>query len=261
MSEIPKRYVESYANALDKLSGKAKEMLRRAVSQIDFSDVAKGREQVVIAMQTLIGAFSTYSSVTACEFYDLLRKLAGERTKFDALTFDTYGTDSLESSVRFLVGDIVAAQEQAAHETDKAAKKSVLTAGTAKLLKNLESRIDYEIRHAAGETILGNVRKDPAKPRFARIPSGADTCEFCIMLASQGFVYHSEETAGKHKHYHANCRCVITPGFKGQNGVEGYDPDAYYRQWRDNERQREDKGLETMSAKGARLQRERKQGS
>lgn len=69
--------------------------------------------------------------------------------------------------------------------------------------------------------------------RYARVPMGGDTCPFCIMLASRGYVYTSAEAAGdESNHYHANCRCKVMP--QGAD-VEGYDPDEYYRQWRELE--------------------------
>lgn len=97
-------------------------------------------------------------------------------------------------------------------------------------------RIDYEVKRAAGETVFQNAARDRRYVRFARVPSGiGETCDFCIMLASRGFVYHTEATAGELKHYHANCRCRIVPGFQGETTVEGYDPDVYYRMWKGEE--------------------------
>ena len=71
--------------------------------------------------------------------------------------------------------------------------------------------------------------------RFARVPSGGETCPFCIMLASRGAVYYSEQTAGADGHYHANCRCRIVPSW-GLAEIEGYDPDLYYDMWKHPEK-------------------------
>ncbi len=66
--------------------------------------------------------------------------------------------------------------------------------------------------------------KDPSKPRYARVPQGA-TCEFCIMLASRGFVYWSQESAGKFNGYHRDDNCQIVSSW-GKMQVKGYDPDG-----------------------------------
>lgn len=71
--------------------------------------------------------------------------------------------------------------------------------------------------------------------RFARVPSGGETCPFCMMLASRGAVYYSEQTAGADGHYHPNCRCRIVPSW-GTAEIEGYDPDLYYDMWKHPEK-------------------------
>lgn len=38
-------------------------------------------------------------------------------------------------------------------------------------------------------TMQRAVANDPTKPRWARVPRGAKTCAFCLMLASRGFAY------------------------------------------------------------------------
>lgn len=82
-----------------------------------------------------------------------------------------------------------------------------------------------EVKRMANKTMTDNCVRDDV--RYARVPVGAETCGFCIMLASRGFVYHSERSAGELNHYHQNCDCKVIPGFPGME-VEGYDPDALY---------------------------------
>lgn len=65
--------------------------------------------------------------------------------------------------------------------------------------------------------------------RFARVPTGIETCTFCTMLASNGFYYKSADSAGHANH--RGCNCVIVPGLDGHTEIEGYDPDALYDRW------------------------------
>lgn len=67
-------------------------------------------------------------------------------------------------------------------------------------------------------------RRDPIEPRYARVPSGSETCAYCYALAGLGFQYRSEETARAHGH--VDCDCVIVPSWNG-SGVEGYNPQRY----------------------------------
>lgn len=118
-----------------------------------------------------------------------------------------------------------------------------------------------QVARRANETTSHNVGRDAKRgARFARVPMGTHACQFCIMLASRGFVYHSAQTAGEFGHYHSDCRCKVVAGFPEmtyywKNGVkvsrgkdptvEGYDPDLYFRSY---ELQRE---IESMRRSGS----------
>lgn len=70
---------------------------------------------------------------------------------------------------------------------------------------------------------------DPMQPRYARVPSGAETCAWCYALAGLGYQYKSAEAAS---HSHSGCDCVVVPSWGG-SGVEGYDPEYYADMFRD----------------------------
>lgn len=84
------------------------------------------------------------------------------------------------------------------------------------------------IRTASREAEMGNCETDPTRPRWARVPSGVNTCAFCAMLASRGFVYKTEETAGGLGNtYHPHCSCTPTPSWDGTPQLDGYDLKGY----------------------------------
>lgn len=85
-----------------------------------------------------------------------------------------------------------------------------------------------QVSRRANQTMRINAKRDGL--RYARVPMGGETCTFCTMLASRGFVYRSAEAAGEGNHYHRHCRCKVVPGFDGVE-VEGYDPDELHRRW------------------------------
>lgn len=92
----------------------------------------------------------------------------------------------------------------------------------------LTGEIDKFIKYGARHTVAESAFQ--AGHRWARVPVG-DTCAWCRMLASRGYVYASEESAGGIDDWHASCDCVIVP----DDGVtpEGYDPDALYQEYLD----------------------------
>ena len=83
----------------------------------------------------------------------------------------------------------------------------------------------------ADATIIGNASRDPAHPLFALVPH-AGACGFCIMLGSNGFVYHSRAKANASRH--PNCRCRPVVDFDTENpALAGYDPDAMHGAYSD----------------------------
>lgn len=94
---------------------------------------------------------------------------------------------------------------------------------------DLEQFIGDYIQQHARLSIRDNIENDPTRPRWARIPRGAKTCAFCMMLSSRGFVYHSDESAGAGMNlYHAHCDCQIAPQWGEQEArINGWDPELY----------------------------------
>jgi len=48
--------------------------------------------------------------------------------------------------------------------------------------------------------------------RYARVPQGLETCDFCLMLASRGFVYLTAESVEGWNHTHRGCDCIVVAG-------------------------------------------------
>ena len=80
--------------------------------------------------------------------------------------------------------------------------------------------------------MLKNALRDGAE--FAWVPNG-DTCAFCMTLASRGWQRASKGAIknGHAEHIHANCDCTYAIRFDPEVNVEGYDPDAYLKAYRD----------------------------
>lgn len=90
--------------------------------------------------------------------------------------------------------------------------------------------LEHSMKRALNDTVSKNVARDKKRGiRYARVPMGGETCAFCLMLASRGFVYSSASTAGEGVHYHKSCRCKAVPGVQGVTKVAGYSPDRLYK--------------------------------
>lgn len=232
--QIPRSYVENYSRALNVVSERARAALVDALSQLDYTaDIADIRNAVITIMQPACGASATMAARLAADFYNGLRAQFGIDDGYMAQVDSQRVPEATTGAVRAFVQDLV---------DDKPIEQFV---------GKCADRIDYETRKAANECVEFNAKNDPKKPRWARIPTGVETCQFCIMLASRGFVYHSEETAS---HAHSSCDCRVVPSWDKSPTAQGYDPDLYYDMWKhpekyENAQEQKQPAFEFMPAK------------
>lgn len=219
MATLPRAAIDAYTERLNTLSRAARETVAAMLSRIEYEGIVGLREQVIEVMEAVCGASADTAAAMAAEFYDEVR---------EAQTGAALGAEA--AAMRFPEATAVAVR----------AIVQIVVDGRPweRFVSELQDRADYEVKRAAGECVRANAARDPLKPKWARVPSGRETCRFCLMLASRGFVYASERTASEKEdggHYHPNCDCRIVPGFEGME-VESYDPDELYRQWRAGEK-------------------------
>ena len=205
--QIPRSYIESYGRALNELDARTKQALMRELETVDYdADPAAVRSYVSLIMQRYCGASATVAARLAADFYDGLRARFGIDDGYKALVDPGFEPMATDGAVRAVTQALVEGKP------DEFKRKCIERAG-------------YETRKAANTCVERNARRDPKKPRWARVPTGTETCRFCIMLASRGFVYHTEELAS---HSHDHCDCRVIPSWDGKRAaVEGYDPDYY----------------------------------
>lgn len=96
----------------------------------------------------------------------------------------------------------------------------------------MAERAYNDVGRAANNTTIKNAERDYSKgARYARVPTGKETCGFCLMLASRGFDYTSRKAAGDmgfaFNRFHDRCDCRVVAGDE-LTTVEGYDPDWLY---------------------------------
>ena len=210
---VPQAYLRTLSDAINRLSANAKAIAQGVIRNVIASSGTDNPfdlvEDLEDALEPIFEALANGTASLSANSYDLLR-LASVGGSLGATP---YPDRDREWTLKALYG--IAKDHRGNMD---AFANAVL------------SRLDYEAKRAAGSTMFENGFDDPLKPRFARVPTGAETCPFCVMLASRGFVYHSTRSAGKLDHYHENCDCRIVPQFGGES-YEGYDPDDYLDQY------------------------------
>lgn len=220
MTTIPRAYVDNFTRVINGISDDAQKKLAKALEGVVIDDIAAARNEIIAIMDTLLAPYTDNVAAVAATFYDGLRAYFGIDDGFMAES----------ESMR----------EPAA--TAGAVRAFMQTQVDGKPFETLENllteRVDYECKRAANECIAYNAKNDPKRPKWARVPTGAETCMWCIMLASRGFAYLSEEAAS---HTHANCDCRVIPSWDKDNpAVQGYDPELYYDMWKNPEKYAKD---------------------
>lgn len=213
---IPRAAVDFLTEEVNGISADAQARVLEVLRGIQWTpeNIAQCRDLVIQALAAVMPTYTDMAAQASADFYDAARELVvGEKMGAKAISgFDMRKTEgAVRGFVRFVLdGRVETFNEQ------------------------VLQRVDYEMKRSAGESMFANGRSDPRKPKFARVPTGAETCDFCLMLASRGFVYSSEATAGAVKldHYHSGCDCRVVCQWE-DGGVEDYDTDAIYDRWQD----------------------------
>lgn len=157
----------------------------------------------------LVAVYGDAAALAAADWYDELRDAAGVPGRFRARMADPAPAGQAAAVARWAAGPLFGAEPN----PDQA-------------LEHLSGGVQRLVLQPARQTIADSVDQDPADARWARVPSGATTCAFCLVLASRGFAYHSRESAGDERKFHSFCDCQIVPDWGSDPRLEGYDPDS-----------------------------------
>lgn len=209
---IPRKQFDAYNESVAGLSGGAAAQVEAEVlawcSANPDATVAECREFAKASMAGAVQVYGEAAAALAAEWYDAQADGSGRRLP-SAVTSAVYVPEKVDEVARY--------------QARKLASGDVR--GFARACGEYASN---DVLRSLNETIIENVGRDKGEGvRFARVPTGAETCSFCYMLSSRGAVYHSRKTAGEFKHFHRRCDCKVVPGFEADQDaeiVEDYKP-------------------------------------
>ena len=226
---IPAGDMDAYRAQVDVLaeraSGAVRAYLAAELGGIDPTalDVAAVRDATIAALGNILDVYAVAGASTACDFM--------ERHGMGPQTLADLDRSAIERAVRYQAGKLVEGDMDGfIGQLGNFARDAVRKAANEQQLRAAERSARRRGRGKSGGV------------RFARVPSGRETCAFCRMLASRGFVYWSRETAGEMDHFHRGCDCKIVAS-NDPEGMEGYDPDREYELWKKFEEIDADKSL------------------
>lgn len=187
---------------------------------LDMSNPARVRAEMEAFLPILVREYGDVAMTVAADFYDEQRAQSKVKGRFTADTPPPLPDAQITASGRWGIGPLFGdlPDEQAA-------------------LNRLGMVVDRLALQYGRSVIHRSAVLDPARARVARVPAGAETCAFCLMLASRGPVYHSEESAGRARRYHGMCDCQPIPVWDGDTLPEGYAPEDLYAKYEAARRQ------------------------
>lgn len=199
--------LELFQSALDEAIRRANLDLSDVLSLISGLSPAQARDELLVLFPALIDRWADVAGPMAAQWYESVRFAAvgGQFTAPIAAANPLEAEAAVRKAAGFLFQD------------NSTAAFSLLVGATHRLVSVV-----------ARTTIADAAGVDPLNPMFARVPRGVKTCAFCLMLASQGWVYHSRETARQFTLVHDHCDCQVVPEWGSEPAIEGYDPGELY---------------------------------
>lgn len=208
-----KALADALQRAKDSLSSAAATELEATIGLL-WPEGEELTDEIIETLCDVVEVYANDASGYAAQYY---AESVGETS--DVTPADCYKREWTEEAIRSTAAEL-AGQPQSV------------------IVRRLTDHASRMVSRAAGEYVIQSARKhrrpsskDAAGVRFARVPGGSETCSFCLMLASRGWVYWSRETAGEFNHYHQNCRCVVVASNEKHPALEGYDPDGLYERY------------------------------
>jgi len=183
--------------------------LRQLWGAMPLGDPRRTRNLLLATLPDLVQSYGDTAAVLGADWYDQLRNVPVSAAAFSSVLGEPPAVAQVEGSVRWAVGPLF---EDA----------------PARSFSRLEGAAQRLILQAGRDSVIGSASRDPVRTGFARIPVG-ETCKFCTMVASRGFVFSSAASAGQSSNFHDDCDCIILAGRDKSQFPDGYDVKVYER--------------------------------
>lgn len=216
---VSKALLDAFRVELETQAGKASsyalaylEAMRAMFPDVGVAEV---RDAAIEAIRESLSIYGDQAAALAGALFD---QLAAEHGYAAGSTVQSVIDDAeIERKVRYFAGSLASGKVE---EFDR----------------SVSDLTGYYVKRSAFENMVRNCERNGI--RYARVPSGTETCAFCFMLSSRGFVYRSKGSASRNHRrgdgYHRNCDCIVVPGFGDlppDAQVEGYAPSQMYDRW------------------------------
>lgn len=202
---------QAYSQSLSQLSERAQERFEADMKKVAGKSIDIQVEAAKHSLKTINAYYGDMAATVSAEWFEALGEQQAGKV-YDAVLAETWPDYKIEGSVDY-------------------ARRHLEDGKPEKFESYLKGTTDKAVKQAGRDTIVQSCKRyERQGVRYARVPQGP-TCPFCIMLASRGFIYHSEDTAGEFEKFHSHCDCEIVPSWEKSPRVEGYDPEKMYERY------------------------------
>lgn len=181
---------------------------------LDLGKPAAARDALSEFTPLLVEQYGAVAESLALDRYDEQRAISGAKGLFRA-TAPGGGIppEAVESKVRYLAGSLWSPEPE-------------------RMLGGLTTAVDKYVKQPGRAVFSSNARREGA--HWARVPSGAKTCAFCLLLASRDAAYVSRRSASQGTdggRYHGLCDCTAVRIGSKDEYPSGYLPAESYEMY------------------------------
>ena len=176
-------------------------VLGRLRDEASDLSVAEARDLAIEIVEDATGVYGDQAQAIAAELFDEIMEADGASARAQVFG-DLIDHAKTESKMHYFACKLV--------EGD--------VAGFRRDASDLAA---FYVHRSAWDNLVRNC--DLNHVMWARIPTGHETCRWCLALAARGFTFHSKAAAS---HKHPRCKCVVVPGNAGSS-VGGFDLAAF----------------------------------
>lgn len=223
---ISEKGFNEYSALINDQARAAMDAIRAFSMQLSWGSTRESRgwarELLADYAYDVVSSYGDNAAEIAAEYYDELASLAGARVP-RAILADAPTREGVSASVSYQTRGVWDVSESGA----------LLPVDSAAVSLSVAQMAAGRVRTSAHETMYSNSLRNGN--RFARVTTSSNPCAFCVMLASHGFTYLSEQSAimtHNMRKYHDDCSCIAVSAFDDE-GLEGHhdDADGYYELW------------------------------
>lgn len=180
---------------------------------LDVSDAQAATAALQAFLPDLVAVYGDTAAAVAADYFDQLRAEAATGGRaYRAVVAEPVPVGQAQAVARWGAGPLFRTQSDPNQS-----------------LRLLSGAVQRLVLQAGRDTVARNILRDPARPRWARVPGGRTPCAFCRMVSSRGAVFLTAQSAGQDNQWHDGCTCQPVPVWQGQELP--YDADTLHQQY------------------------------